>query len=290
MCGKDQFTGRNYEHRRAWVENRLLLLAGVFSIDVYAYAVMHNHSHLVLYVNLSENQSISDAEVLRRWAQVRKLDATCAKYLVPQMRMELTELELLHVSNKTKMIRERLGSISWFMSLLNQHIARKANKEDECTGRFWEGRFKSQALLTEKAILSCMSYVDLNPIRAGFSSCLKGSSHTSICRRLKFAHALRQAKLVPINLKNKKTKESFLCKISLEDYIEHLQAITLDVDTSKQRVVHIGSIAINQKWIKHSHIFETSFSYAAGSKSAVAQYRKLVRANMTAHNNELLNQ
>ncbi len=80
--------------------------------------------------------------------------------------------------------RERLSDISWYMRCLNEHIAREANKEDGGKGRFWEGRFKSQALLEEKALLACMAYVDLNPIRAGLSETLEGADHTSIQERI----------------------------------------------------------------------------------------------------------
>ncbi len=47
-----------------------------------------------------------------------------------------------------------------------------------------KGRFKSQALLDEQAILSCMIYVDLNPIRADICQTLEDSEHTSIKQRI----------------------------------------------------------------------------------------------------------
>lgn len=187
LCGQDKFSGKSYEHRRHWVENRLLSLAKRFAIDICAYAVMSNHTHIVLRVDKPQAMSWSTEEVLQRWHSLHKGTFLTRQYVDKQQRQLLSKAQLDSVLAITKVYRDRLYDISWFMRLLNEYIARKANTEDECSGRFWEGRFKSQALLDEAAVLACMAYVDLNPVRAGKAKTPESAPFTSIKRRIKAA-------------------------------------------------------------------------------------------------------
>lgn len=181
LCGEDELTGRNFDHRRAWIEHRLLHLADSFAVGLYAWAVMSNHTHVVLRIDPRLPWTWSDEEVATRWARLRRtLDAEDDSR---QVRMRAHTL--LSQPARLEEIRLRLGSLSWFMRFLNEAVARAANAEDRCTGRFWEGRFKCQALLDETAVLACMAYVDLNPIRAGLCDDLIDSDFTTVQRRLR---------------------------------------------------------------------------------------------------------
>jgi putative transposase len=179
LCGEDHASGRSFEHRRKWVVERMKFLAKLFAVDICAYAVMSNHFHIVLKVNSTKNWS--DKRVLMTWAGLFDLPLLCEQFVRGE---QLTKPELEFVINKIGEFRKRLMDISWFMKCLNEYIARRANIEDGCTGHFWESRFKSQALLDQRALLTCMAYVDLNPIRAAMAKTPEQSDFTSIQERI----------------------------------------------------------------------------------------------------------
>ncbi|MCP3669135.1 MAG: transposase, partial [Gammaproteobacteria bacterium] len=163
LCGMDHYSGRNYEHRRQWVVDRIRLLSSLFAIDVCAFAVLHNHLHVVLKLCPDQFDDLTDDEIMDRWCSLFNGPLLVQRYRDGET---LSAPESATVADTVKVWREKLSNISWFMRCLSQPIARQANLEDQCTGKFWESRFKSQALKTEEALLSCMAYVDLNPIRA----------------------------------------------------------------------------------------------------------------------------
>jgi REP element-mobilizing transposase RayT len=136
LCGVDSLSGSNFEHRKAWVEDRLMELAECFAVGIYAYAVMSNHLHVVVLVDPDVAGSWSAEEVARRWVRLFPVreqggvdkEACCLRAQV-----------LAGDATRIAELRARLASISWFMRCLSEPIARRANREDNCTGRFWEG-------------------------------------------------------------------------------------------------------------------------------------------------------
>jgi REP element-mobilizing transposase RayT len=181
LWGFDEYAGRDYAHRKAWILERLHLLSSIFSIEICAFAVMSNHYHLVLYVDRNRAESLTQEEVAKRWTRIFGTPTCIRQYLSG----ESLESERELAESLIELWRCRLYDISWFMKSLNEHLARRANAEDNCTGKFWEGRFKSQALLDEAGLLTAMAYVDLNPVRAGIAETPEESEFTSICERVR---------------------------------------------------------------------------------------------------------
>ncbi len=182
LCGKDKFSGKDYEHRRQWVVDRLNLLSTTFAIDLCSYAVMSNHYHVVLRLSPKQSEDWTQTEVIERWQRLYTGGPLIALYQAGEL---LSDSQRMMFDSQIEIWRKRLTDISWYMRCLNEHLARMANKEDNCTGRFWEGRFKSQALLDEAALMTCMAYVDLNPIRANIAKTPEESDYTSVKERIR---------------------------------------------------------------------------------------------------------
>jgi REP element-mobilizing transposase RayT len=182
LLGEDKLTNRNYDHRKAWIITQLNALCSVFAIQVCAYAVMSNHYHLVLHIQSERVDEWSDDEVILR-------SATANTLRVSGRSLTQKEKDALALKSHTKEaianMRKKLFNISQFMAGLNQYLSRRANQEENRKGTFWDRRFYSVSLLDDAAVLSCMAYVDLNPVRAGMANSLEESDFTSIQERLR---------------------------------------------------------------------------------------------------------
>lgn len=189
LWGKDEYAGRDYSHRKQWIIERLAELTSIFAIEICAYAVMSNHYHLVLYIDQKKANRLTKREVVDRWRRLFSAPPVVERWLSGQASDADRQLAELTIEKW----RQRLHDLSWFMKCLNEHLARRANAEDNCDGRFWQGRFRSQALLDEAGLLTAMAYVDLNPIRAGIAATPAESEFTSIYQRIR---ALRQSELL----------------------------------------------------------------------------------------------
>jgi hypothetical protein len=81
-------------------------------------------------------------------------------------------------------IRERLQNIGWFMKFLKEPLSRRANREDQCRGAFFQGRYRSVAILDTEALLAVGVYIDLNPVPAQIADLPETSDYTSVKQRV----------------------------------------------------------------------------------------------------------
>lgn len=278
LCGFDKVTQKDYSYRKSLILSRIKSLSNIFAIDICAFAIMSNHFHLILHVDDHKAQNWSETEVFERWKAVCPNNAK----------------QFEHDKIKLKLWRSRLSSISWFMKLLNERIARAINKEDGVKGHFWESRFKSQALLDMNAVLSAMVYVDLNPIRSGIAQTPESSDFTSIQERINSIVKGNQKARNPRPQKRAKQPDSLmpfiekrnkLCKkiaFELKDYIELVDATGRAIRNDKKA----GSIPSSlppilsrlsiepSMWLDMVRNITSKFSFAIGSEVILANFRK----------------
>jgi len=274
LCGNDHYSGKNYEHRRDWLEAKLLRTANIFAIKLCAYAVMHNHYHVVLHVRPDIANNWTELDVVRRWHRLFKGTLFSQRFVRGD---PLLKAEYRVLQRDIKVWRSRLTDISWYMRIVNESIPRQANEEDNCTGRFWEGRFKSQALLDDGALLACMAYVDLNPVRAKIANTPEKSEFTSINKRI-------------IVVKNNQPPLSYLeafvgiqekeigIPFRLIDYLELVDWTGRIIREGKQGAIQpnlppiLKRLEIDTKaWAILTTEFETQFNHWVGSEHIVRQ-------------------
>ncbi len=254
LCGRDRYTGQDFDHRKAWMERRLAKLSRVFAIDLLAYAILSNHYHVVIRLNTNRLSAWSDEEVVKRWGMVFAVAEGPS-------------------AEQIECWRERLGSLSWYMRCLNEPMARLANREDRCKGRFWEGRFRCQALLDEAALLKCMVYVDLNPIRAAIASTPESSGHTSVKARLE----RKDSHLAPFSGDEGRRIEAI--PLRQQDYLSLVDWTGRQLQSKKRGQIpeHLPPILErvgidNSLWISEMKHYGKWYYRAVGSLQALEHY------------------
>ena len=281
LCGQDHYSGQDYEHRRQWVVDRLAVLGEVFAIDLCAYAVMSNHYHVVVRLNQKQAQAWSDTEVAERWMRLFSGPLIVKRWLSRQSEGG----EALKALEIVGQWRERLYDLGWFMKCLNEYLARRANEEDCCKGRFWEGRYKCQALLDEKAVLQCMAYVDLNPVRADMASTPEASDYTSVKQRASEVKGRQKTKKMPrlLPMVDSETVEvegdDTVCRFRLMDYLELVDSTGRAVRADKRGAISeraagiLDRLGIDERaWLRHMQPRKKRLPVAIGSLERLKAY------------------
>lgn len=314
LCGMDSLSGKCYEHRRGWIRRRLELLASVFGIDCLTYTILSNHFHVVLRSRPDVVKSWSDEEVARRWLRLhpKRLRRKGRNRRAPNSIEEPQEIDIHRIVKdpaRLEELRIRLSDVSWWMSSLAENIARRGNAEDQCKGRFWQGRFDCQAVLDQASLLACAMYVDLNPIRAAMAETPETSLYTGAKDRIddlmirgkrsglsdydweRVGPSCQSGWLSPIEAKpgqdtrdpdpdhsGRRASHKGFLSISLTDYIQLLDWTGRTIRADKRGSIpnHLAPILSRigldtDRWCKVVHRFGKLFKRAAGSTEHLAE-------------------
>jgi hypothetical protein len=239
---------------------------------------MSNHTHMAVHVDKGMLLTWSVDEVLKRYHGLHNGTLLTQKFMKGE---DLSRGGNISFAETAEVYRSRLYDISWFMRDLNEYIAREANKEDDCTGRFWEGRFKSQALLDESAVLACMAYVDLNPIRVNMASTPETAKHTSIKKRI---HAVKQglgrhSSLIPFVGNHRQNMPEGIA-YHLKDYCKLVEMTGRCICENKARHIDSSQSPIlyslgldSEHWVTLTTEFDKLFCYAAGAELMMQSFK-----------------
>ncbi len=273
LCGRDAYSNKNYEHRREWITRRIAVLLDCFAIELASYAIMHNHMHTVVRSRPDLVATLTDKQVAERWVSIFASDKS-----YPDENYEARIAHILSSKDYLLKIRERLSSLSWFFRCLNEYVARKANFEDDCTGRFWEGRFKCQRLDSVASTIAASVYVDLNPIRAKISDRLEKSDYTSIQDRIQvmngaFKNSSCRPTLLPIRIVTDQL-------LSEQEYVDLVNEAGLTIIQSRESISKKICDILERLSIKSNKLgmlaqdLCSSFSYFIGPRASMNIFAK----------------
>jgi REP element-mobilizing transposase RayT len=191
-----------YAHRRDWVFSIMEFQASLMALDVLDFAIMSNHLHFVLRTRPDIVKLLDNKEVARRWLTLcprsKKKSVVDGQVIYePRPPRDCDINELSRDKDRIKKLREQLSSVSWWMRLLCQKVAQRANFQDGLSlGHFFKGRFHSTLINDESHLLACSVYVDLNAIKAAMSETLDGYKYTSASVRIQQIRLRHQASLL----------------------------------------------------------------------------------------------
>jgi len=297
LCGKDPLTDQDFSHRRDWILKREEQLARLFAIEVEFHAEMSNHLHVVLRTRPDIAERLSREEVARRWLTITRI-AKCMSDGLPQPTTEKIE-ELIKDKKRIKKMRRRLSKISWFMAILTENIARRANAEDSCSGKFWQSNYRHRECTDMNSILLCGIYVDLNPIKAGEATSPKTARYTSAYQRIQAQSQRKNAKnrsdgwLGELAWKDetasdettafssqskRRASDMGLIPISVEDYLKLLNWSAGQLRSGKRSTIPgdlesvLDHMSINEEaWIDTLEDYEDAFCHVVGSPEEIGQ-------------------
>ena len=280
LCGIDKESGRSYEHRKEWVQNRLIALDQVFCIDICSYAVMSNHTHLVLKVNRGHANQLSERQVLERWHLMFQGTKLTREFLrTGQYPEDVKSKTALRKS--IKKFRKRLYDLSWYMKSLNEYIAKRANKEDDCTGHFWEGRYFAQAILDFSALTATMAYVDVNPFRAGLVKLPEHAKYTSLHQRITALRMGIKLKFLRNFRSNSNSSSNNCIDMFFTEYLEIIDFFCQRIMLKNDNMMFIESPPIikrlnlqEDEFVDITQNIENYFPIAIGNQNRMEEFKK----------------
>ena len=137
------------EQIREWIYQRIVWLADIYMVDLYSVTVLSNHYHIVCAMRLPE---MDESDIRARFERYEAGHPSRYRAWYPAL---------------TTAWYRRLTDLSCFMKDLNQSIAHHVNEQLGRGGHLWGDRFKNTIIGGKQGLLACMTYVELNPVRAG---------------------------------------------------------------------------------------------------------------------------